>query len=158
MSFVKPTTHILLYSFLFGGVTFYSYFASPIAFKTLERKQFSILQHKVFPGFFTFQTLIPIALYLTYPLPISTAGNTIKALLSIASITGLANLAWISPWCQEIKEKRSKVEEASAEDLALRKEFGKAHGLSLLFNLSHAVSLLAYGVLFTRKVFKYIPK
>lgn len=145
----------------FGGTTFYSYVASPIAFKTLEKDQFSILQHTIFPRFFQMQTISPIILGLTSPIALST-GALVS--LATASCSGAINLFWLLPWTQRVKEDRKKVakeltgEELEAVDGPLRKEFGKSHGLSLLFNLTNVIGTLAYGIYLSKGIFKYIPK
>lgn len=153
LSLAKPASHLLLYSFVFGGSTFYSYFASPIAFRVLQREEFSKLQNHVFPYFFKMQAFAPIVLGLTAPIPLQTGAI---ASLAIAGVSGFVNLAWLLPWTRNVKERRREVAQIGSEadreakDAPLRKEFGKSHGLSLLFNLSHTLALLSYGVCLSR--------
>lgn len=40
----------------------------------------------------------------------------------------------------------------------LTKEFGRSHGLSLLFNLVTAIGLASYGVILSGKLLKNLPK
>ncbi|CCD22645.1 Tmh18p NDAI_0A04900 [Naumovozyma dairenensis CBS 421] len=165
MSSIKATSHLLFYSFAFGGTTFYSYFASPIAFKVLEREQFSKLQNNIFPYFFQLEAISPLILALTSPFSL-TQGPIIT--LTMATLSGLTNLCWLLPWTRSIKEERKDIAENfkidkdlkkfEKLDAPLKKEFGKSHGLSLLMNMTHTLSLLAYGVLFSRGIFKYVPK
>ncbi|EDO17102.1 hypothetical protein Kpol_1025p22 [Vanderwaltozyma polyspora DSM 70294] len=161
MSLFKPTCHLLFYSFVFGGTTFYSYAASPVAFKTLERDQFSKLQSKVFPGFFFLQSVSPLILLFTSPIALTKAPI---AALTIASISGVTNLSWLLPWTRRIKEERKALadrlegKELEAFDKDLRKEFGKAHGLSLLFNFTNALGLLTYGIYLSKGILRYLPK
>lgn len=63
-----------------------------------------------------------------------------------------------------MKEDRQKIakelsgEELEAKDAPLRKEFGKSHGMSLLFNMTHFVGLAAYGYYLARGLLRYVPK
>ncbi|CAB4252070.1 similar to Saccharomyces cerevisiae YPR098C Protein of unknown function, localized to the mitochondrial outer membrane [Maudiozyma barnettii] len=163
MPLVKAASHLLLYSFAFGGSAFYSYVASPIAFKVLARDQFSILQSKVFPSFFAMQGFSPMLLALTAPMPLTMAP---ALALSAASASGLLNLFWLLPWNRKVKEQRLELktkykddpEKLEELDKALRTEFGKSHGISLLFNVSHVISLIVYGVYLSKGLLHFIPK
>ena len=110
---LRPISHLILYSFTFGGAVFYSYVASPIAFKTLARDQFSVLQSKVFPWFFTMQSLSPVALALTLPIPLATPAYYA---LGSSSIMGLVNLYGLLPWNKSIKIKRQNDKYAIVEN------------------------------------------
>ncbi|KAK3701492.1 hypothetical protein LTR37_015466 [Vermiconidia calcicola] len=67
-SFTDPKAyHILSYGTLLGSTLFQTFLAGPVAFWCLPRPQFSTLQQKIFPPFFTSQTLLPIILALTWP-------------------------------------------------------------------------------------------
>lgn len=84
-----------------------------ISFQVLPRPQFSALQTKIFPVYFSIQTTIPVILALTYPGATSAFGsagaagiagvldpdNRWSVLAPIAAIflTGLANLAVVGP-------------------------------------------------------------
>ncbi|CCK68401.1 Tmh18p KNAG_0A07480 [Huiozyma naganishii CBS 8797] len=162
MSLVKPTAHLLVYSFAFGGTAFYSYVASPIAFKVLARDQFSLLQNKVFPWFFRMQASVPVLLALTSPVQLSLLGCSS---LGAAAVCGLTNLAWLLPRTQRVKLQRRELQtaqlspaELEARDAPLRKEFGKSHGLSLAFNMGNTLAMLVYGVHLAGALIKYIPK
>ncbi|KAH3688714.1 hypothetical protein WICPIJ_000314 [Wickerhamomyces pijperi] len=155
MSALKTTAHLLLYSLSFGGVTYYSYVASPIAFKSLPREQFSALQSHVFPQFFITQAIAPIFIGLTSPFALTTAG---LSALAIGAVSGLANSIWLLPKTKALKEERLKYEEGSDEYKQLSKEFGKWHGVSLLFNLTWVLSVGGFGVGFAKNIAKIIPK
>lgn len=145
----------------FGGTTFYSYVASPIAFKTLGKEHFSALQNKVFPYFFQMQSFSPALLALTAPFALTTGS---VAALAAASVGGLANLCWLLPVTRRIKEERKAVaerlkgDELEAADEPLRKQFGKYHGMSLLFNFANVCGMFAYGIYLCRGLVRYIPK
>lgn len=150
-----------LFSKRFGGTTFYSYVASPIAFKKLEREQFSILQHNIFPMFFQMQAISPVILGLTAPIALTTGAI---ASLVTASVSGALNYLVLLPVTRGIKEERKKIanelsgEELELKDAPLRKSFGQSHGLSLLLNMTNVLGTLAYGIYLSKGVFKYIPK
>jgi hypothetical protein len=89
-----------------------SFINGVVAFKVLDRPQFSALQSKLFPIYFSMQTAIPVVLALTYPgnrsvlggSPSGVAGvldapNRWTALAPLATIflTGLANMAFVGP-------------------------------------------------------------
>lgn len=163
---LRPISHFILYSFAFGGTAFYSYVASPLAFKALTRDQFSVLQNKVFPWFFTVQSVTPAALALTLPIPLVAPAYYA---LGNASIMGLLNLYGLLPWNKSIKMKRRALqdrlnkkqltqEQFDSFDTPLKKEFGKAHGLSLMVNMGHILSMLVYGCYLTAGLLHYIPK
>ncbi|EGA60119.1 YPR098C-like protein [Saccharomyces cerevisiae FostersO] len=95
------------------------------------------------------QAASPVILALTAPIALTTGP---LSSLVVASVSGLTNLFWLLPWTHKVKEQRKNIakkytgSELEAKDAILRKEFGKSHGLSLLFNLSNVCGMLAYGV------------
>lgn len=155
--------HVLLFSFTWGGASFYSFVASPIAFKHLPREEFGRLQNQIFPFFFLGQTVTPLLLGLTSPFVLSKAAI---AALSVSALGGAANYFWLLPVCQKLKEQRLKlVADKAHETLVdgkavptaeyerLTKQFGKYHGISLLANTVSIVLLGIYGILLA-KTFK----
>jgi hypothetical protein len=59
--------HILSYGSFLGATLFQSFIGGVVAFKVLPRAQFSTLQKATFPVFFTLQSVLGLALMLTYP-------------------------------------------------------------------------------------------
>lgn len=155
MSALRTTAHFLLYSLSVGGVTYYSYIASPLAFQSLPREQFSKLQSHVFPQFFITQAITPALLGLTSPFALTSMG---LGALGLGTVAGLTNAFWLLPKTKALKEQRMQFEEGDEEYKALSKEFGKWHGISLLFNLTWVLSMGTFGVGFARNVAKLIPK
>ncbi|SCV04444.1 LANO_0G10242g1_1 [Lachancea nothofagi CBS 11611] len=161
MYYLKPTFNLIFYSFVFGGTTFYSFVASPLAFKHLNRESFSELQKVVFPYFFQMQSVSPLILGLTAPMAMQ-MGPLVS--LASASVSGCLNLFWLLPWTRRVKEQRQQLaqelqgEELEVQDAPLRKEFGKSHGMSLLFNMTHVAAMLAYGCFLVRGLTRYVPK
>ncbi|KAH3679159.1 hypothetical protein WICMUC_001170 [Wickerhamomyces mucosus] len=160
MSF-RATSHLFLWAVSWGGIGYYSYVASPIAFKSLDRDSFSLLQAKVFPQFFLTQSIAPILLGVTAPYALTT-GSLVT--LALGSIGGLGNALWLGPKTKDIKAQRklleSQGETESEQYKQLTKDFGKWHGISLLFNLLYVGSLTVYGVILSRNLIRVpvIPK
>lgn len=82
--------------------------------------------------------------------------------LGTAVVGGLTNLLWLLPSTRSIKEARFKLEDEgktdSPEHKELSKQFGKIHGLSLLFNLINFSALTTYGFILTKNIIRYAPK
>ncbi|ODV64085.1 Tmh18p ASCRUDRAFT_73786 [Ascoidea rubescens DSM 1968] len=157
--------HVLLYSLMWGSSIFHSYLTAPLVFKALPRKEFGIFAGLILPPYFKAQTVVPILLGLSAPFPIS---NYAIASLSVASLSGAINSFHLLGWNQSVKTKRNALEvggkdkdsegNVSVEMQLLNKEFGKAHGLSLLFNLFSSVALTVYGFQMTSGLINLIPK
>lgn len=154
--------HLLTYSFSFGATVFHSYVSSPVAFKVLPKDQFGKLQNHLFPSYFLGQAISPVIIGLTAPFALSTAA---LVTLGLSSLGGLANYFWLLPWTHNVKSKRLALQETIGEGFEenedykkLTKEFGRSHGLSLLFNLITAIGLASYGVILSGKLLKNLPK
>lgn len=152
--------HLMIYSIAFGGSAFYSYFASPIAFKVLPREEFGKLQNNVFPYYFLGQTLAPGVLALTTPLNLCpfTSG-----LLILSSLTSALNYFYLLPKCKGIKQQRQKLiadksdtidGEPTDEYKKLTKQFGMFHGISLLANMGSILTLGVYGLVLSRRLIR----
>lgn len=59
--------HILSYGSFLGATLFQSFIGGVVAFKVLPRPQFSTLQKHTFPVFFALQSVLGLALMVTYP-------------------------------------------------------------------------------------------
>lgn len=159
MSILLPV-HILTYGYTLGSTTFHSFIASIKAIETLPRREFGEFQGAVLPIQFITQSIAPIVIGLTAPYSISTLG---LGLLATSSIGGIANIAYLTPLCSNLKTKRYEIidnkfngdDKAAVEsgDLkAIDKEFGKWHGMSMASNLLSIVSLAAYGFILSGKL------
>lgn len=152
--------HFLLYSLLFGSTAYQSFFSSIRAYEHLPYDQFSLLQSQILPPYFRFQTASSVALLATIPVPISAPLGV--GALSASAISGLANMLWLQPRTREIAEKRkeqegidgrtSREEPKSEKMIAINKEFGKVHGMSLVANGVGFIGMLAYGFALGRKL------
>ncbi|KAL7274392.1 hypothetical protein RUND412_002704 [Rhizina undulata] len=157
--------HVLSFGTLFGMQFFQTFIGGVVAYRALTRPQFSQLQQKIFPIYFSLQSALPVALLLTFP------GAPASALLSPSSPlfashalpilavlgTSLLNLAVIGPATtktmmerkvQETKDGKKYHDDApkSKEMLRLNKKFARIHGISSLLNLLGLVATGWYGV------------
>ena len=111
------------------------------------------MQNKVFPTYFTLQTIAPAILALSQPLAYCpfTLG-----LLGLSSLGGALNYLWLLPVCKQIKEDRNKLVadkanvgadgEPTEEFKKLNKRFGCYHGISTLVNIISIAALGVYGI------------
>ena len=150
MSTIFKTAHLLTYSFIFGSTTYYSYVVSPKMFKVLDKDSFSLIQSNVFKQYFALQNIASVLLpLLAYKTNLAIGKNGYYA-SGICFVCSLANLIWLQPLCQDLKEKRKQLDlnnkEDALRDEELKKQFGKLHALSLLMNLTYSLGLLTYGI------------
>ncbi|TVY49857.1 putative mitochondrial outer membrane protein [Lachnellula cervina] len=162
--------HIITYGTLLGTEFFQSFVGGIVAFKALTRPQFSQLQQKIFPIYFSIQTALPVVLALTYPGsrnplgPSSSLSGTLAesnrwsvlAPLATMFVGGLVNLVYVGPATTRIMRER-KVQESkdgkksydpaphSKEMQQLNRAFGKMHGVSSLVNLGALIATIWYG-------------
>ncbi|KAF7532059.1 hypothetical protein G7054_g8336 [Neopestalotiopsis clavispora] len=168
--------HILSYGTLLGTQVFHTFINATAAFKTLERPQFAVLQKALFPAYFGMQTVLPVAITLTYPGGLMAAPGGIRgALLDEANrwsvavplatifVTGLVNWAYCLPVTNSITDKRRAQEKKdgkkswdpaphSQEMQSLNKQFGKIHGISSLLNLVTLIATITYGFTLSTRI------
>lgn len=163
--------HILSYGTFLGTTFFHSFINGIVAFRTLPRPQFSVLQSKLFPIYFSMQTALPVVLALTYPADKLAIGShsgiagvlapsnlwTVLAPIALMFLTGLANLALVGPATTKCMRDRKSQERKdgkksydapphSQEMVALNKKFGMLHGISSVLNLSAFIGSVIYGI------------
>ncbi|PWW73442.1 hypothetical protein C7212DRAFT_334127 [Tuber magnatum] len=163
--------HLLAFGTLLGSQFYQSFIGGVMAYRALPRPQFSQLQQKIFPVYFTLQTVLPAVLLLTHPSTSPTSlispssphfYNTGLPLLIVLGAS-LANLAVIGPALskimrerkiQETKEGKKYYDEGpkSEKMAALNKRFGAMHGASSLINLTGLVATGWYGVVLGNKI------
>lgn len=86
-SFSDPRIyHILTYGTLLGSNIQNTFFAGPIAYKCLPRPQFATLQTNIFPVFFSFQSVLPLVLAVTWP---GSIGSNLQSPRNDAGLKGL---------------------------------------------------------------------
>ncbi|EEA20655.1 hypothetical protein TMatcc_000649 [Talaromyces marneffei ATCC 18224] len=169
MSYLGPF-HILSYGTLLGAQIYQSFIGGTVAFKALPRPQFSALQNKLFPIYFSLQSALPLALALTFPGKFGTSDlssisgvfadeNRYAVLLplTIISVVGLVNMFYLTPLVGKVIKERFQQESIdgkkaydapphSQKMTELNKRFGKLHGLSSLLNMGALIATIAYGV------------
>lgn len=148
--------HLVAYAILMGSTLYQSFIAGLIAFKTLPYENFSSLQSKVFPIYFSLQTLLSLFLLLSKPVDFEDISTTANVTLAIAFIGACSNLLILSPKTHQVMEARKRQEgidgksckdpDPSPEMQALNKRFAKFHGVSVLFNMAAFLAQLFYGV------------
>ncbi|KAK8199068.1 hypothetical protein HDK77DRAFT_496291 [Phyllosticta capitalensis] len=155
--------HLLAYGTLLGSTIFQSFIGGVVAFRVLPRPQFASLQTKIFPVYFSLQTVLPIALYLTAPpsSPLTSSpvgGSTATALIAAMGVAGLANLVVVGPATTSVMKERKHQETRdgkksydagphSAEMQALNRKFAVMHGVSSAMNLVVLGAAVAYAFL-----------
>ncbi|KAK9472070.1 uncharacterized protein V1510DRAFT_426475 [Dipodascopsis tothii] len=146
--------HLMAWSTLFGSTMYQSFYVGIMSFKALPRQEFSNLQRKLFPPFFSMQAAVPLFLLLTTPASVKGV-NTVVVTLLTASLTGLINRTIVTPWTvklmtarrvQEKKEGKAYYEAGASDHMKkLNKEFGMAHGISTLLNFGTLIATAIYG-------------
>ncbi|POS88203.1 hypothetical protein EPUL_000343 [Erysiphe pulchra] len=157
--------HITALGLLTGTQFYQSFVGGFVAYKALPRPQFSQLQQKIFPIYFSIQTVLPALIAITYPGSAGKASgikgvfeNRRSALIPIATIlvTSSINLLLVGPATTKAMRER-KVQETrdgkkytdpaphSEEMQRLNSLFSKLHGISSLLNLLGFISTISYG-------------
>ncbi|GKZ00333.1 hypothetical protein MPSEU_000986200 [Mayamaea pseudoterrestris] len=145
--------HMLSFSTWFGSVVYTTFIAGITMFKNLPKKTFGKLQAKLFPKYFLLGSVCLILQLGTLP-GIKSLTKQSRTALGVALAMNLFNQFILEPTATNNMLERYRMEEqgkeSSDEYKALRKNFGKFHGLSSLTNLvalcggvAHAVYLAA---------------
>ncbi|KAM0752018.1 hypothetical protein T439DRAFT_324110 [Meredithblackwellia eburnea MCA 4105] len=146
----------ILLSTVLGSSLWNSFVAGPISYKTLPRPLFSDLQGKLFPVYFTLQSIGSVTLLGLFVTSNRTAlvrpvGFKLNAwLLGFMTAGSLANLLVVGPLVGKLIEQRKALvgnDETcpgqpgeSVESREVTKKFGIAHGVSSLLNLGVVVA------------------
>ncbi|OBT44768.1 hypothetical protein VE00_05297 [Pseudogymnoascus sp. WSF 3629] len=160
--------HIIAYGTHLGAQVWQTFVSGITAYQTLERSQFSTLQQRVFPRYFTLQTTLPLLIALTYPgaapgpssyhgALASTNQWSVLYPLTTAFVCGFLNLVFVGPKtselirlrkAQEVRDGKKSVDPAphSREMLGLNRRFARVHGASALLNLVSLGTTVWYGV------------
>ncbi|KAK4165306.1 hypothetical protein QBC43DRAFT_315684 [Cladorrhinum sp. PSN259] len=165
----STTTHILTYGTLLGTTIFHTFIGGIVSYKVLPRSYFANLMAKIFPIYFSLQTVFPLVMALTYPSSrnpfgfasgihgLRAQGKGVMFSLGFAAICGLANLAVVGPEttrCMDVRRGQEKKDGKKAYDApphseemqALNKRFSILHGVSSALNVGELVALVGYGV------------
>lgn len=151
--------HLLAYSIVLGATTYQSFYSGIVAFRCLDYKNFSTLQAHVFPNYFRFQAVASLVLL---ALPAFGRDRVSTISLGVAAVGSLINALYLGPVNHDLSVQRIKQIEiegkshkdptASEEMKAINRQFGRAHGQSVLTNMAVFLSLLNYGVWIASKI------
>ncbi|CAF1184926.1 unnamed protein product [Adineta ricciae] len=150
--FISPAPyHLLSYACLVGMTLWHSFISSLIARKTLPRPQLGQLQSRLFPIYFFLQTFLSGLCLLTTKNPYG------QIIFLMGVVGGLVNWIVFGPWTVKLMNKRFELEReegkkynedgVSDQMKELNKQFGIAHGSSVIINMIIAVSLVVYPFL-----------
>ena len=129
-----------------GGMIFFSYVAAPAAFKVLDRQAAGNFVGVVFPKYFFMGYVASVVLLITlYLIGKNNLAAVRVPLIIMAVLTGLSFVHGmvIGPRARSIKAEYSSLAEGP-EKAALKKSFGKIHGVSAVVNLLIVLLCLVY--------------
>jgi hypothetical protein len=145
--------HVLAWGAQLGTTVYTTFFAGVLMFKNLPRQTFGRLQSHLFPAYFSILAACQVIQAATLFLSPTGLARPQAISLGVGLAATLANLLWAEPAATESMFKRYALEGAApgagrdeAAITALKKEFGKLHGLSSLFNLAALVACVSHGV------------
>ena len=135
--------HFFAFIFWYGTLLYFTLVQAPILFKSLPREIFGLVQSKLFPAYYLISyvcgTLLVVTYHLLHPLKNYVSQDCVKiTALCLMLLFSLGQGLWIGPQVAELRLERQAAEDKKDERAAekLRMEFGKAHGISSLFNLA----------------------
>jgi hypothetical protein len=147
--------------FWYGTLLYFTFIQAPVLFKSLPRELFGQVQIYLFPTYYWISyvcgTLLVVTYHLLHPLKNYVPQDCVKiTALCLMLLFSLGQGIWIGPKVAALRVERLAAEEAlrqssgQAKDQpqvdALSKEFGKAHGISSLFNLIVIIAGTVYLV------------
>ena len=143
-----PAVHLLAWGFQWGMQAYVTFFAGIVMFKNMPRQAFGRVQAKLFPVYFA---ATAACLVLQAGVLAATVGLAKQqaVTLGVGLAATLANLLIAEPAATKCMFERYALENEAARDearvTALKKQFGKLHGVSSLFNLVALVACVAHG-------------
>ena len=152
MSFFRYL-HLFTFIFWYGTLLYFTFIQAPLLFKTLSRQLFGEVQSHLFPVYYLISyicgTLLVVTYHLLHPLKNYVTQDCVKiTALCLMLLFSLGQGLWIGPKVAQLRVERQAAEEAKDQPKveALSKEFGKAHGVSSLFNLLVIIAGTVYFV------------
>jgi hypothetical protein len=143
--------HLFTFTFWYGTLLYFTFIQAPILFKTLSRPLFGEVQSHLFPAYYLISyicgTLLVVTFHLLHPLKDYVPQDCVKiTLLYLMLLFSLGQGLWIGPKVSQLRIERQAAEEAKDQPKvdSLSREFGKAHGISSLFNLVVIISGTVY--------------
>lgn len=152
--------HLFTFSFWYGTLLYFTFLQAPILFKTLPREMFGLVQSKLFPAYYLLSYLcgavLVVTFHLLHPLKNYASQDCVKiTALCLMLLFSLGQGLWIGPKVGQLRVERQAAEEAkdTAKAETLRGEFGRAHGISSLFNLIVIISGTVYLFYWFRELY-----
>ncbi|MBF0169498.1 MAG: DUF4149 domain-containing protein [Nitrospinae bacterium] len=150
LTFVKYVHLLSLVTWL-GSMIFFSFVAAPSIFKEFERKQAGDIVGALFPKYFLLEEICVVASAGTLLLlgaKVGFGGGVKVGLVLLALMGGMVFYSGMvnGPRAREVKIEIRAAEGDEAKVAALRKEFGRLHGVSVIVNL--AILALGLGLLY----------
>jgi hypothetical protein len=149
--------HLFAFIFWYGTILYFTFIQAPVLFKSLPRELFGLVQSKLFPAYYLISyvcgTVLVVTYHLLHPLKNYVTQDCVKiTALCLMLLFSLGQGLWIGPKVATIRVERQAAEEAKDQPKveALSKEFGKAHGISSLFNLVVILCGMVYLVYWFR--------
>jgi putative copper export protein len=134
--------HLFVFAFWYGTLLYFTLIQAPVLFKTLPRPLFGEVQSHLFPAYYLISyacgTLLVVTYHLLHPLKSYVPQDCVKiTALCLMLLLSLAQGLWIGPKVAALRVQRETAEQAqdSAHVEALKRGFGRAHGISSLVNL-----------------------
>jgi hypothetical protein len=151
--------HLFAFVFWYGTLLYFTFLQAPILFKTLPRETFGLVQSKLFPAYYLLSYICGALLVVTYhflhPLKNYVPQDCVKmTALCLMLLFSLGQGLWIGPKVGRLRVERQTAEEAKdqAKVESLTLEFGKAHGISSLFNLIVIIAGTVYFIYLAREL------
>lgn len=139
--------------FWYGTLLFFTFIQAPVLFKNLPREVFGQVQSFLFPAYYWIAyicgALLVVTFHLLHPLKNYVPQDCVKiTALCLMLLFSLGQGLWIGPKVAEIRLERQAAEILKNQPQVdeLTKEFGKAHGISSLFNLIVIIAGTVYLV------------
>ncbi|HUO57209.1 MAG TPA: DUF4149 domain-containing protein [bacterium] len=134
--------HFFTFIFWYGTLLYFTFIQAPLLFKGLPRDLFGLVQSKLFPAYYLISyicgTVLVVTYHLLHPLEKYVTQDCVKiTALCLMLLFSLGQGLWIGPKVAQLRVERQQAEGAQDQPKveALSKQFGKAHGISSLFNL-----------------------
>jgi hypothetical protein len=152
MAFLR-FVNFFTFVFWYGTLLFFTFIQAPVLFKSLPRELFGQVQSYLFPAYYWIAyicgTLLVLTYHMLHPLKNYLPSDCVKiSALCLMLLFSLGQGLWIGPKVAELRVQRLSAEEAKDQPKidALSQEFGKAHGISSLFNLVVIIAGTVYLV------------
>src|SRR5580692_6083860 len=146
-------THLFTFTFWYGALLYFTCIQAPVLFKTLPRQLFGEVQGHLFPAYYLISyicgTLLVVTYHLLHPLKNYVPQDCVKiTALCLMLLFSLGQGLWIGPKVAALRVERQAATDAKDQPQVdvLSKEFGKAHGISSLFNLIVIIAGTVYLV------------